>query len=294
MFRAFAILLAGLLLRVVCLAHGPTFDAASVKLSDSDVHHATYSGGPGTSDPGRIRYHIDMVALLQGAFGIQVDQIMGGPAWLGDFSAVSFYDIDATMPASTTKDDAEKMLQNLLAERFHLAFHRETRNAPGYELVVDKGGSKLKEAASNPSVATNGEMGPDGFPAAPGTRVFGYSPGAHQRRKYQEYTMANFATSLGFLVGRAQGKPVEINGSFQPRIFDKTGLTGKYTFILDYNCPACAPLAAASPPQDTDPGGLPDLFRAIQKQLGLRLDKAADLPMDVIVVESLDKIPTAN
>jgi uncharacterized protein (TIGR03435 family) len=292
--RAFPVLLAGLLFRAVCPADGLTFDAASVKISESDLRQATYSGGPGTSDRGRIHLHIYMTALLQAAFGVQQDQIKG-PAWLRDFSAMPFYDIDATMPVDTTLEQYEKMMQNLMAERFHMVFHHDTRDFPGYQLVVDKGGSKLKEAIADP-VPANGGLGSDGFPVAPGTRAMGYSATAHQRRKFQGYTMGLFARNLDFLVGRAQGKSLD-DGSLQPRIVDKTGLTGKYTFILEYNCPPCAPLAATPARDDagaSDPGGLPDIFVALRKQLGLRLEKSTDVPMDVIVVENLDKIPTAN
>lgn len=82
-------------------------------------------------------------------------------------------------------------------------------------------------------------------------------------------------------------------GPLQPRVADKTGLAGQYTFILEYNCPACAPLTANSSGQDDD-AGFPDLFGAIQKQLGLRLNKAADVPIDTVVVDGVDKIPTPN
>jgi uncharacterized protein (TIGR03435 family) len=287
--RAFSVLLIGVLAHA---ADGPVFDAASVKVSDSDVRQPSYSGGPGTSDRGRLRLHIYMTALLQSAFGVQADQIEG-PAWLRDFSAMPFYDIVATMPPGTTLEQSERMLQNLLVERFHMVFHRETRNFPGYDLVVDKGGPKLKEATAAADPVS------DGFPTAPGTRAMGYSSTAHQRRKFQEYTMAGFAASLGLLIGRAQGKSLEPNGSPQPRVADKTGLTEKkYTFIVEYNCPACAPLSATtqtgSAPVENDPGGFPDIFGALQKQLGLRLDKATDVPTDVIVIESLNKMPTEN
>ena len=92
---------------------------------------------------------------------------------------------------------------------------------------------------------------------------------------------------------------LEPNGPLHPRVSDKTGLTGKkYTFILEYDCPACAPLSTTSQlgsaPLMSDPDGFPDIFGALQKQLGLRLDNAADVPTDVIVVDSLDKIPTEN
>jgi uncharacterized protein (TIGR03435 family) len=298
------VLLVSVLGHATCFADGPVFEAVSVKVSDSDVRQPSYSGGPGTSDRGRIREHIYMTALLQGAFGLQVDQIKG-PAWLRDFSGMPFYDIVATMPPDTTLEQCETMLQNLLVERFHMVFHHETQNFPGYDLVVDKGGPKLKEAtpAANPvndaPAATSAGLGSDGFPTAPGTRAMGFSSTAHQRRKFQEYTMAGFAASLDLLIGRAQSKSLEPNGSAQPRVADKTGLAEKkYTFILEYNCPACAPLSATtqigSASVESEPGGFPDIFGALQKQLGLRLDKATDVPTDVIVIESLDKMPTEN
>ena len=257
---------------------GPVFDAVSVRLSDSGSRQSTYAGGPGSSDRGRIRLHIYMTALLQAAFGVQQDQFKG-PAWLRDFPAMPFYDIVATMPPETTKEQSEKMFQNLLVERFHMVFHHEIRNFPGYELVVDKGGAKLKEAAGD----------------LKGTRSIGSMnrSGPHQRLEYQEYPMGLFASgNLPFMLGRVQGKTLD-DGFFQPRVVDKTGLIGKYTFILEFDCGVCAPLNAP-PSAANDPGGFPDLFGALQKELGLRLDKAADIPTDVIVIESLDKNPTEN
>jgi len=117
--------------------------------------------------------------------------------------------------------------------------------------------------------------------------------------------MADFISNLGFLIGSSQGKGV-LQGYPQPRVRDKTGVTGKYTFILEYHNEGTAALmanlrrsqaeAGNTPTADTpDPdGGGPTIFSAIQKQLGLRLDKAADIPLEVIVIDSLDKVPTEN
>jgi uncharacterized protein (TIGR03435 family) len=147
-------------------------------------------------------------------------------------------------------------------------------------------------------------MGSDGFPVIPGPRTSGWRPStAHLRIKDQEWTMADLARQLGPLLGRSLGKSVD-DGYFQPRVVDKTGLTGKYTFILEYDCPACVPVAPRLPagadgdnspaPVASDSGGFPDIFAAVQKQLGLRLVKTADVAMSVIVVETLDKTPTEN
>jgi uncharacterized protein (TIGR03435 family) len=189
-----------------------------------------------------------------------------------------------------------------------LVFHREKRNFPGYALVLDKGGRMFKEVPptpdANPDAASgllSARQGSDGFPDVPGPLTMTImSGGGSQRTKYQERTMADFISNLGFLIGSSQGKSVR-DGFLQPRVVDKTGLTGKYTFILEYydagHTPAGVPLfspgalsAAASDPD----GGGPSIFAAIQKQLGLRLDKTADIPLDVIVVDSVDKLPTAN
>jgi len=275
-------------------AEGPTFDAASVKLTGPDVQQPyTITGGPGTSNPGRFRApRINMLGLLARAFDVQTDQITG-PAWLRDVASANYYTIVATMPPETTKEQFCKMLQNLLSERFHLVFHPETRNFPGYELVVDKGGPKFKEVAQtqdgNPGAEPDlqalesAPTGEDGFLKLPGPRTLSQGGrGGLTRTKYQERTMAEFVFRLGFLIGRSQGKGI-LDGFPQPRVVDKTGLTGKYTFILEYYDSGAARMTRAlparvdadsgnaSPPAASDPeGGGPNIFVAIQKQLGLR------------------------
>src|SRR5579863_4065750 len=181
---------------LVIYAEGPTFDAASVKLFNSEIQQPyTITGGPGTNDPSRFRApRIDMLSLLARAFDVSTDQITG-PAWIKDFASANNYTVIATMPPDTTKEQFQKMLQNLLAERFHLIFHRETRNFPGYELVVDKGGPKFKEVTPTqsanpgapPDVAAmrNASTGADGFPNLPGPRTMSQLKAGQERTKYQ-------------------------------------------------------------------------------------------------------------
>jgi uncharacterized protein (TIGR03435 family) len=308
MLCALSICWVGFFLQAPPLAKGPTFDVASVKpLSPDDRKAPLFSGGPDSSDPGRLHLRVNMSLLLGAVFGVSVDQIKG-PAWLRDFSAMPFYDIVATMPADSSKQQVEKMLQNLLVERFHLVFHHETGRFPGYELVVDKG-PKLKEVAPDPNptvdppAVRSAPTGSDGFPVVGGRRTSSSRQGTvNQRIKDQEWSMTDLARQLGFLIGRSGGKSLD-DGFFQPRVIDKTGLTGKYTFILEFDCPGCVPLAPAvsanpdggntSAPVD-ESLGFPDIFAAVQKELGLRLVKTADVAMDVIVVDALNKIPTGN
>lgn len=122
--------------------------------------------------------------------------------------------------------------------------------------------------------------------------------------------MADFASNLQPLIAMSQIKGPLPSYFLRPRVADKTGLTGKYTFILEYYDASAANLdfaaifgrggaasdtANGSPPAAREPGnGFPNIFVAVQKQLGLRLDKTADIPLDVIVVDSVDKAPTNN
>lgn len=304
----------GVLFLAACLplsADGPTFEAASVTLA-GDAQAGPITGGPGTSDPGRFRApRIALFNLLARAFGVSTDQIVG-PSWIRDVVAANNFTVVATMPPDTTKEQFEKMLQNLLVERFHLVFHHETRNFPGYELVVDKGGPKFKEVAPSqnpnagappdPQAFRNASIGADGFPNLPGPRIISRGwPNGRTVTKFQERTVTEFVSTLGFTIGSSQGKSV-LDGNPQPRVADKTGLTGKYTFILEYYDASSASLAArlgaqtgggAPAAADAEDTG-PPLFDAIQKQLGLRLNKTADVPVDVIVIESLGKLPTPN
>ena len=233
-----------------------------------------------------------------------------------DVTAQTYYNIEATMPPATTTEQFQKMFQNLLIERFHLVFRRETRNFPGYALVVDTdGGPKIKQVTpdENPVAPTTqamiqGPKGGDGFPVVHGPFTMGQMDGSRKTRtKYQERSMAEFVSNLGFIIGSSRGKSV-LDGYLQPRVVDKTRLTGKYTFILEYYNAGTASLAAALPmldrtgggatdnsaPAASDPSGAPDIFTAVRKQLGLRLDKTADVPLDVIIVDSVDKTPTEN
>jgi len=305
--RCLIALLASTFLPVVLgAADGPTFEVASVKVAGPETTSAgKMSGGPGTGDPGRFHApHMDMFSLLMKAFGVELDQIKG-PGWLVSMGQPS-YDIDAVVPANTTTEQFQKMLQNLLIERFHLVFHHETRNFPGYELVVDKGGPKIKEVTTDPTaefpgpqVASRAPKGDDGFPMLHGsftlTKAGGAvgGPGKYQK-KYNEQSMAEVAKDLGRLVAQARGlSPLDP----RPRVLDKTGLPGKYSFVLAYFNPYEAAAAGAGPPSTlnaSDPADTGDVFSAVRKQLGLRLDKTADVPVDLIVVESVDRTPTEN
>jgi uncharacterized protein (TIGR03435 family) len=277
----------------------PSFDAATVKMAGPVVPGPQGStGGPGTPDPGRFSTNrATLSVLLTTAYGVGNDQIIG-PQWLTDFSESHVYAVTATMPPTTTKEQFRLMLQNLLTERFHLSVHHEMKDFPGYDLVVSSAG-KLREWDPNGPPPPDGMRDANGFPILrPGAKSVlslqmksaeaGGSPGASLVRASYRETMGEFAAGLGFLIRSANGGTA---GEPAPRVNDKTGLSGIYEFHLMFSNPG----ASATPGASEDPvlSG-PTLFSALSDQLGLKLQKAKSVQVDVIVVDKADPVPTEN
>ena len=133
----------------------PSFEVASVKpaapMTDGRIRVMT-RGGPGTPDPGQITYsNVSIKNVMTTAYNVKGYQI-SGPDWLDSLR----FDITAKVPPGTTKEQFQLMLQNLLAERFKLTLHHQSKDLPIYALVVAKGGPKLKESVDDPNAATPG------------------------------------------------------------------------------------------------------------------------------------------
>jgi len=156
-----------------------TFEVASVKPAAPQTPGRMMvgmRGGPGTPDPGQVTLtNVTQKMLLARAYGVQDYQI-SGPGWLES----ERYDIVAKVPEGATKEQFQAMLQNLLAERFKLTLHHETKELPQYALVVAKNGPKLKESAPPPAAegtAAKDGAGPDGGPPPGPGPGFGPPPG---------------------------------------------------------------------------------------------------------------------
>ena len=294
--------MAKLLVLVATTSFAQTFEVASVKPAGPYVGGPTGGmvGGPGTGDPGRVTFpRASLVSLLAEAYGVPGDQILG-PSWLS--SPEYRYNIFATMPPNTTKAEFRLMLQNLLTERFHVRLHHETQSRPGYELVIAAGGTKLKEWTP-PADTPPFRYGLDatGFPKMPpgGTFVSSSaltSGGSPVLRFFFRDSMAVFCRSLGGMINISNGIPV--NDPREPKVVDRTGLTGIYEIRLEF-FDGLRPLSAAAGgengvPVASDPGEAPSIFTAVEKQLGLKLQKAKDVAVDMLVVDSADKVPTEN
>jgi len=303
----------GLLLFSFALAYGqtagktPTFDVASVKVAAAPtpdgavtIRMGAPSGGPGTKDPGRIHYpNMTLKNLIMTAYDVKNFQV-SGPAWLD----TERFDITATMPPDTSKERFRLMLQNLLAERFKMSVHRETKELPAYLLVVAKNGPKMKETAEapprkdgdeGPALPSHPRIGADGFPELPGLAghpgIFGIMMPGRARLIAQQTTMQDLAERLT----RQLNRPVK----------DETGLLAKYDFTVTYAPemmngpmgamppPPAGGAAAAGSPAAQAEEPLPTLEAALQQQLGLKLDPKK-APLELIVVDRAEKVPTEN
>ncbi len=144
------------------------FEAASVKPSALPAGNRAIrpgqQGGPGGVDPCRLTYTMSTIReLMVDAYGVKRSQIPGGPGWLDSEQ----FDIVAKVPGGATKEQVKLMLQNLLAERFKLALHRETKEMPIYALVVGAKGPRLKESTVGEGGA---QAAASAQPRAPGVR----------------------------------------------------------------------------------------------------------------------------
>jgi len=283
------------------------FDVASVKLDNGPVVFGVTGqmiGGPGTADPGRLTItQRGMKTMIQTAYAMGLDQVYG-PAWF-DEAGAERYTIAATMPPTTTKEQFQIMFQNLLADRFHLVVRHETKDFPGYELVVAPGGLKVKERIPDPNAPpARGGRDAQGFRILSGQTgyvvTYPQPPGVPGlARVTSRLTMSEFAKHMGALVTFSNTSQA---GVATPRVIDKTGLTGVYDLRLAFvgttvlpGLPPQPQAAADAPPVASDPGESgQNLFAALENQFGLRLVKTKGVPVDVLVVDHVDKTPTGN
>ena len=321
-----AILCAGLIVST-CAAFGqgaaesPTFEVASVKPSEpqpSGMMRVRMSGGPGTPDPGQLTYtNVSLKNVLATAYEVNDYQI-SGPNWLDG----QRFDIVAKIPQGAPKEQFQQMLQNLLAERFKLKLHHETKELPMYALVVGKGGPKLKESVEEDAATPQGaapppppgrdeaapvrlKMDADGMPQPP--------PGMGKNGMITMMMMDQHGG--GGMRVRMVGRGQPISALLEPLrnqlgrpVVDATNLKAKYDITLDYapdglNGPM-GMMPPPPPPHDGAPGGGgamasapdaggPTIFTALQERLGLKLEQRKG-PVDLLVIDRLQKLPTEN
>jgi uncharacterized protein (TIGR03435 family) len=254
----------------------PAFDVVSIKPNKSDSGMVRIMGKP----DGYAASNVSLKMLIQSAYGIREDLISGAPSWADS----ARFDIDAKVAGSDvdalkklTPEQRRLILQPLLADRFKLKTHTETKQLPVYELVVAKGGSKLKEAAPGDTYA-NGIKGPDGVGRGGMMRV------GRGQLNAQAVPMTSLANMLSQQLHRT--------------VLDKTGLTGKYDIELNwtpdqgsdpmFKGPDSSQQRADAAPDSSGPS----IFTALQEQLGLRLQSAKG-PVETLVIDHVE-MPSEN
>lgn len=303
----------------------PSFEVASVKQAAPQDHGRFMVSMSG--DPGRVDYkNVSLKQVLARAYGVKQSQI-NGPSWLDS----ERYDITAKVPDGVPVAQVPAMLQSLLADRFKMAVRKESKEEPVYALIVGKGGPKLKKADENAEGPVMAGLGPDGDltvqmghssmtkdgaklkagaegekmkmagPSGPGggpgrggamTMSMG-GHGGNARMQVARATMGSFADMLSNMLDRPVLNMTEIEGNYEialdvsmeDMVGMKRGIGGR------------GPMMAGGggggehgPAPDAAPSA--SIFQAVQT-LGLKLEPRK-APVDRVIVENAEKVPTEN
>lgn len=308
------------------------FEVATIKpaapLDQAKMIAAMQSGGKmpvgAHIEPGHAEYlYLDLKSLIALAYGVKPYQITG-PDWM----ATTRFDIVAKIPSGVSKDEAPKMLQSLLEDRFKLTTHRTTAEHPVLALIVGKSGPKLKASGEKPVAIDEaaplkpGEMkmdGPDGpirmsVNPATGSAVvdmglkgkMSYKMNPATQSMHMDFsmtTMSGFADMLTQIFA-------QLGGGVGRQIVDMTDIKGNYEAALEVSLadlmnmaraagmdipagaggrgPGAGPADAASDPS----GGSSSLTDAVQS-LGLKLESRKAM-VEQFVVDHIEKAPTEN
>ncbi|HXB74485.1 MAG TPA: TIGR03435 family protein [Candidatus Acidoferrales bacterium] len=223
-----------------------SFEVASIKPAAPPVDGRLMVRMGG--DPGRLDYNnVSIKDLIRQAYGVKDYQI-SGPDWM----ASTRFDVVAKLPADTPRSKVPEMLQALLAERFKVTIHRETKELPMYALVVGKNGPKMKESEVDPNAPPpGGGPGPGGPSANGGPPMAG--GGGGRSGDLPAVRMGKDGTPQ-FAPGPGRGPMMLMNGrghlsakmmnmdglvnmlarQLDRPVVDQTGLKGNYDFDLDY------------------------------------------------------------
>jgi uncharacterized protein (TIGR03435 family) len=236
----------------------PTFEVATIKPTQEGTRFSIHptSGGELIATDASLAY------LIKFAYELHPRQITKGPAWLD----MEKYDLTAKpdIEGQPSLKQMRAMVQKLLADRFQLSFHHEKIELPAYAVTVAKGGPKL----------TRNDTNPDGNP--------GYGGGPAGMRVVNS-TIAEFISFV-------------LNESLELPVVDQTGLgSARYNFVLKWTPDASqsqpGSMAAGAPPAD-NADAPPDIFTAMQQQLGLKLESTKTL-VEVMVIDHVEK-PSPN
>lgn len=258
----------------VLLAQGtPTFEVATVRLTDPNKpgHSLMMSTDKFWTQAQTIR------ALVAFAYGYPSEQqVSGGPGWVGSAQ----FDIEAKEDQETVErqkkmsrdartDEVRAMVRELLAERFKLKVHHETKELPVYALSIAKGGLKITPL-------------PTDAPEGPAADAAAKTPNRGSGIRMDGRGNMEGIKATTEIVAMVLGREPEVGGRL---VQDKTGLTDKYDFKLHWT-----PDAGMN--GDSTESAAVSLFTALQEQLGLKLESTKGA-VDTIVIDAA-QMPTEN
>jgi uncharacterized protein (TIGR03435 family) len=236
----------------------PSFEVATIKPSNPDAQGKGIRFNRAREFTTLNTTLSDMITF---AYGLHAKQIVGGPDWMSKDK----YDILAKPADEGMPNDKQlkTMLQKLLADRFQLVFHHDKQELAVYAIEITKDGPKLAHSTGDPN-------------GLPGLFFRGLGD-----LTVNNATMADFA---GLMQSAVLDKPV----------VDQTGLTGRYDFTLKWTPDEFqfSGMGVKPPPPTDDPSAPPDLYTAVQQQLGLKFD-STKAPVDVLVIDKVTQ-PSAN
>jgi uncharacterized protein (TIGR03435 family) len=284
----------------LCLAAAAAYGQSAPPAAEFEV--ASVKPSAGAIDQVNVGVHVDGAQVHISDFSLQ-DYIrvayrvknyqVTGPDTLSDR-----FNVDAKLPEGATRDQVPEMLQSLLATRFQMKFHRESKDFPVYALTVASSGLKLKESAPDKDDDSAGAVrgGATDVSASGGRGGVSINLGkgsfftfADDKLEAKKLTMTNFADMLARFVDRP--------------VVDRTGLTGNYDISIaltaeDYRAMLIQSAVSAGvrlPPQALQllNGATDDSLYAALRNYGLKME-ATKAPLDVLVIDRILKTPVAN
>lgn len=285
-------------------AAAPRFEVASVRpgMSPMDAGRAAGASGGRVSFPffgirtqpgGRLQAVANLQTLIMRAYGIKAYQLEGGPKWM----STDYFDITAKAESETVTDaEMNEMLKALLAERFGLRVHVDTRQLPVYTLTVARPDGRLGAGLkkTSPECETTIEerkrtgAAPPSLPQGPPTAL----------TPVCGLALFGMSTRTGTESARLGGQPFSalvnlVSGALAATVVDKTDLAGLFDIVLEFESTRRFP---GVPPPGLDPNGTDSppvpLPAALQQQLGLKLEKGTG-PVPVTIVDAAEP-PSPN
>ncbi len=251
----------------------PEFDVASIKPSADPGDRSLVQAVPGRL----FMQSFSARALIFFAYGVADYQVLGGPSWV----ASDHYDLQAKAVDSTTTVQRMEgpMLQLLLAGRFNLSLHHETKQLPVYELTLGNGSGKLQPSKRENCISYSVDSPPPPAPA-PGQPRPVYCGFPRLASNGLKRTLDGAGIDIAALGGSLSRSQLH-----QP-VVDKTGLSGTFDIHLEWT------VDTSNAAGDSDQSDGPSIFTALREQVGLKLESTRG-PVDVIVIDHIEK-PSAN